>query len=361
MTSGRARLVHEQAIVIDGHSDILMPLADGLFRFHERVDVPTLDEWDGVAQGATHDQATPFTLSPYAMHFQCMGQYDIPRLRAGGVTAQVIAIFIADEYGATPLQRALNMARVFHREIEANPEQVLLATAADDIRRAKAEDKTALILSFEGAEPLEQDPNLLDIFYRLGLRIVSLTHSRRNHFADGTQLGVQVGGLTRLGQELIGKMNALGIVIDLAHLGDVGFWEILELSSAPVILSHSNVLRGNNPEYKAPLLDINPATGSSKLQALAANGGVVGVIFWSQPDIDAIADDIAAIIDQVGDDHVGLGSDFFSLEYAPAGLEDISKLPRLTEKLLQRGHSDATILKILGGNMMRVFDAVLKD
>ena len=360
MTGARAKEIHERAIVIDGHSDILAPLADGLFRFHQRIEVPTLDQWDGVALRPTHDQATPYQLSPYAMSFQCMGQYDIPRLRQGGVTAQIMAIYIGDEYHATPLQRALEMARVFHREIEANPDQVLLATSADDVRRAKAENKTALILSFEGAEPLEQNPNLLDIFYRLGLRIVSLTHSRRNHFADGTQLGVRTGGLTRLGQELIGKMNEIGIVIDLAHLGDAGFWEILELSSAPVILSHSNVLRGNNPEYKAPLLAINPATGKSKLQALAAIVGVVGAIFWSQPDIDAIADDIAAIIDQVGDDHVGLGSDFFSLEYAPAGLEDISKLPRLTEKLLQRGHSDATVLKILGGNMMRIFDAVLK-
>lgn len=360
MTADRAKALHERAIVIDGHSDILIPLADGLFRFGERPDVPAPEQWDGVARGAIHDQATPFQLSPYAMTFQCLGQYDIPRLREGGVTAQVMAIFIGDEYGGAPLQRALDMARVFHREIDDNPDHVLLATSADDIRRAKAENKTALILSFEGVEPLELNPRLIEIFYRLGLRIVSLTHSRRNHFADGTQLGVRTGGLTRLGQELVTLMNELGIVIDLAHLADDGFWEILELSSAPVILSHTNVLRGNNPDYKVPLLAINPATGVSKLQALAANGGVAGAIFWSQPDLDAIVEDIEAMIEHVGDDHVGLGSDFFSLEYAPAGLEDISKLPRLTERLAQRGHSDATILKILGGNYMRVFDEVLK-
>ena len=360
MTAEQAKSLHERAIVIDGHSDVLMPLADGLFRFHERVEVPSLEAWDGAARGGTHDQATPFTLSPYAMTFQCMGQYDIPRLREGGVTCQTMAIFIADEYGGAPLQRALEMARAFHREIEANPDSLLLATRAADIRRAKAENKTALMLSFEGAEPLEQNPKLIEVFYRLGLRMVSLTHSRRNHFADGTQLGIRVGGLTRLGRQLIRLMNELGIVIDLAHLADPGIWEVLELSSAPVILSHTNVLGGNDPAYKAPLLEVNPATGRSKLQAIANTGGVVGAIFWNQPDIAAIADDIDAMIGQVGDDHVGLGSDFFSLEHAPAGLEDMSKLPRLTEELLKRGHSDATILKILGGNYMRVFDEVLK-
>jgi membrane dipeptidase len=289
-----------------------------------------------------------------------MGQYDIPRFREGGLTTQVMAIYVGDEYLATPTHRALDMVAAFYRELDDNPDTLLLATSAADIRRAKAENKTALLLSFEGAEPLERNLNLLDIFYRLGVRMISLTHSRRNFMADGTQLDINTGGLTRLGRETIRRMNDLGIVVDLAHLGDTGFWEILALSSQPVILSHSNILHNTNPAYKAPLTAIHPEYGTTKLKALADTGGVVGVIFWSQPDLDAVVDEIGAVIEHVGDDHVALGSDYYGLEYAPKGLEDISKLPALTERLMQRGYSDETILKLLGGNLMRVFDTVLE-
>jgi membrane dipeptidase len=154
-------------------------------------------------------------------------------------------------------------------------------------------------------------------------------------------------------------MNQRGIVIDLAHLSDPGIWEILELSEAPVILSHINV-RSGSPGYRAGLLEYNPERGTTKLKALAATGGLAGVIFWGQPDIDAVADEIEAAIQHAGDDYVALGSDFFSLEGAPRGLEDMSKLPALTERLLRRGYGDATISKILGGNLLRVFEQVLK-
>jgi membrane dipeptidase len=288
-----------------------------------------------------------------------MGQYDIPRFREGGVTAQVMAIYMGEEHLGAPLQRALDMAAVFHREIEANLDTLLLATTAADIRRAKAENKTALMLSFEGAEPLERNPNLIEIFYRLGLRMVSLTHSRRNALADGTQMHVQVGGLTDFGKAMIRRMNQLGIVIDLAHLADPGIWEILDLSEAPVILSHTNV-RAGSPGYKAGVLEVEPRRGKTKLQAIAEKGGLMGVIFWNQADIDTIIDELDAAIQHVGDDYVALGTDFFSLELAPRGLEDISKLSALTERLIQRGFSDETILKILGGNYLRVFEQILK-
>ena len=100
---------------------------------------------------------------------------------------------------------------------------------------------TYLLLSFEGGEPLGRNLTLLDVFYRLGLRMISLTHSRRNALADGAQLSIQTGGLTHLGRDLVRRLNELGIVIDLAHLSDAGVWEVLELSSAPVILSHTTV------------------------------------------------------------------------------------------------------------------------
>jgi membrane dipeptidase len=354
-----ARTLHHQAIIIDAHSDILNPLADGKCRLKDRMIVEPPDQWKGGAQVKVPVWATPYQLSAYATWFQCTGQYDIPRFREGGVTAQVMAIYIDDSSLSTPLERALDMIAVLYRELEENTDSLLLATSVQDIRRAKVEGKTAVLLSFEGGEPLGRNPNLLEIFYRLGVRMLSLTHSRRNFLADGTQMGVHTGGLTHMGRAVIRRMNALGMVIDLAHMADVGYWEILELSQAPVILSHARI-REVSSGYRAPLTELDPQRGISKLQALAAKGGVVGVIFWNQPDIEAIADDIESAIQHVGEDHVALGSDLYSLDRAPRGLEDISKLPALTELLIQRGYSDETILKILGGNLMRVFERVLK-
>jgi membrane dipeptidase len=303
--------------------------------------------------------ATPYQLSQYAMWYQCIGQYDIPRFRAGGVTAQVMAIFLRDELLDMALQHALDMVSAFHREIEDNPDTVMLATTVDDIRLAKTQKKTALMLSFEGAEPIGRDLNLLEIFYKLGLRMVSLTHSRRNLMADGTQMNTTVGGLTDLGREAVRRMNELGIVIDMAHLSDTSIWEVLELSTAPVIISHTNI-RSGTPGYRLGVTELEPKRNMSKLKAIADKGGMVGVIFWNQSDAETIADEIDAVIQHVGDDYVGLGTDFYSLEYVPKGLEDISRLPALTDVLVARGYSDSTILKILGENYLRVFEAVLK-
>jgi membrane dipeptidase len=349
--------LHRQSIVIDGHSDILSALADGRMRLKDRVAVEPPETWQGAPYIKMPPNFTPYEPSPYSFWYECMGQYDIPRWREGGVTAQAMAIFVGDDHLHRPLERALDMVAAFHREIEANPDTLLLATTAADIRRAKAEDKTALMLSLEGAEPLGRDLNLLDIFYRLGLRMISLTHSRRNFLADGTQLSIQTGGLTHLGRDLIHRMNELGMVIDLAHMNDTGVWEILELSKAPVIYSHTTV--AEMPGYKSGLTDLDPQRGTTKLKALAAQGGVACAIFVAQPDVAAVLNDIESMIQHVGDDHVGLGSDFVSLAHAPKGLEDISRLPALTDAMVQRDFSDDTIRKVLGGNLLRVFEQVL--
>jgi membrane dipeptidase len=353
----RARELHRRAVVIDGHSDILSTLADGRMRLRDRVEVEPPETWQGADYVKMPPNTTPYEPTPYSFWFECMGQYDIPRFREGGVTAQVMAIFIGHEHLHRSLERALDMVAAFHREIEANPDALRPATTAGDIRRAKANNQTALLLSLEGAEPLGENLGLLDVFYRLGLRMVSLTHSRRNAWADGTQFDVHTGGLTYLGRALIRRMNELGIVIDLAHLSDAGVWEVLEHAQAPVIYSHTTVAA--MPGYKTGLTDLDPQRGTTKLKALADQGGVAGVIFVEQPDVAAVVDDVEALIDHVGDDHVGLGSDFVSLAHAPKGLEDISKLPAVTDEMVQRGWSDETILKVLGGNLLRVFEQVL--
>jgi membrane dipeptidase len=354
-----AQELHRQAIVIDGHSDILSSLADGRMHLKDRVEVEPPETWQGAKFTKMPPNPTPNKPSPYSMWYMAMGQYDIPRWREGGVTAQVMAMFIEEEHLHRSLERSLDMVATFHREIESNPDTLLHATSAADIRRAKLEDKTALMLSFEGGEPLGKDLNLLEIFYRLGLRMMSLTHSRRNALADGTQLNIQTGGLTYLGRELIQRMNKMGIIVDLSHLSDAGVWEVLELSTAPVIYSHTTV--GTMPGYKSALTDIDPVHGTSKLKAVAETGGVAGAIFVAQPDVSSVVDDIETMLQHVGDDHVSIGSDFVSLAHAPKDMQDISKLSRITEELVKRGYADETITKILGGNLLRVFEAVLGD
>ena len=358
MTDSQAVALHRRAIVIDGHSDILIPVADGLCHLGKRASIPEPDEWSGLPGFQAATRPTPYQLSDYATWFGCAGQYDVPTFQQGGVTAQVVAIYIADSYLNRPVERALSLISALHREIASNPDQLLLVRTHADIEMAKAAAKTGLILSFEGAEPLGSTLEYLEAYYALGLRLVGLSHSRRNLWADGTQVDTQTGGLTSQGRALVKRLNQLGIVIDLAHLSDNGFWEVLELSTAPPIVSHTSFTQYYHG-YRAPWTEPSAATGTSKLRALAAQGGVVGIIFWGQPDIKSVVDDILRALDHAGDDHVGLGSDLFSREQAPAGLADIGALPRLTEALLRRGLRDDSVLKILGQNWLRVFREVI--
>ena len=235
-----------------------------------------------------------------------------------------------------------------------------LITSVEDIRRVKQQGITGGFLTFEGFEPLESDLKLLDVFYDLGLRMASLTHSRRNFFADGTQMGVKTGGLSKPGQDAVRRMNELGIVIDLAHLNQAGCWEVLERSEAPVVLSHTSP-RKYFPENarESPLYpDIVDDRSRALLDAIAANGGVVGIIAYNQPDLDAFVDDVEYVIRAVGADHVALGTDFFGIERAPLGFQTMAELPNLTAKLVERGHSDEVIRKVLGENYLRVFSKV---
>jgi len=248
-----------------------------------------------------------------------------------------------------------------HREVEEN-EDLELVTAVADIHRVKRTGKCGCILALEGLEPLGVELRFLDLFHKLGLRMASLTHSRRNFFADGAQQDVQTGGLTRLGREAVKRLNELGIVIDLGHLNQAGFWEVLEISQSPVVFSHISPSKffpldaGESHRYAG--LDLSH--GRERLEAIARNGGVVGVIFYAQDDLDEVVADIEYLIDTIGPDHAGLGSDLYGVEKAPKGLEDISKVSAITERLVHRGHTDEVILKVLSGNYMRVFEQVWK-
>lgn len=355
----RARALHERAIIIDGHSDILMAVADNKMRLGTRVELPSHEGWQAPLGWADTEETQLYNFSPHTAYFQTMGHYDIPRFREGGLTSQGMAIFIDSAHLDRALHRTLEMIYWLRREAKENSDFALVRTVAD-LERVKAQGITSGFLTFEGFESLESDLKLLDVFYDLGLRMASMTHSRRNFFADGTQMGVRSGGLSKPGQQAVARMNELGIVIDLAHLNVPGCWEVIERSESPVILSHTSPSKyfPDDPTHSALYPDIVTDRSRPLLDAIANSGGLVGIIAYSQPDLAAYIDDIDYVVRAVGVDHVGLGTDFFGIERAPAGFETMADLPNLTLGLVERGYSDADILKILGGNYMRVFQQV---
>ena len=358
--AARAAELHKRAIVIDCHSDILMPIADGFVRLGKRVAAPDPGKWRPpfeMACGGPGDDA----YWPRVANFGTIGQYSLPQFLAGGLTAQVCAVFIRDQELHFALRRCMEMIWWFHREVEEN-DRFGLVTTAGDIRRMKRQGKCGGILALEGAEVLGQDVKLLDLFYKLGVRMAGLAHNRRNMFSDGTQHGLRTGGLTSLGKRAIARMNELGIVVDVGHLDALGFWEAIETSKAPVVLSHRSPRKffPLRPEDSPFHLAYDLSRGRERLEALAKNGGVFGVFFLGAKDVDDVVADIEYVVDLVGPDHVGLGSDLYGLHKAPRGLEDMSKVPAITRRLVRRGHSDEDILKILGGNFMRVFEKVWK-
>jgi membrane dipeptidase len=350
----RVQAIQEQAIIIDGHSDILMAVAEGRMRLGDRFPLPDPNDWEAPLGWRPLVEATMYGFTDHTAYFQTMGHYDLPRLREGGVTVQTLAIYLDSANLDRALHHSLRMVACLEREYDENPDFAPV-TSVDDIRRSKQEGKIGGLLAFEGFEPLGSDLDLLTVFYKLGLRMASLTHNRRNYFADGTQPGVKTTGLTAAGRDAVRRMNELGIVIDLAHLAPQGCWEVLELSEAPVILSHARPRRAFRGD---PTANGGGDDAKKLVEAIAATGGLVGIIAWSQPDLAALLDDIETIIDLVGPDHVGLGSDFFGLEAAPKGFAGMHELPNVTRGLVERGHSNEVIGKILGGNYLRVFEQV---
>jgi membrane dipeptidase len=323
--SPNALELHRESIVFDGHCDVLMSVLAGERQLKER---------------------------------SRQGHLDLPRLREGGVTAQVFAIFDYWEKleNGKATAQALRMLDAFYLEMDANFDSLILATAAADVERAKREGKVAAILGLEGAEPLAGDLRLLRTFHRLGVRNIGLTWNYRNQAADG--IGVTgPHGLTDFGQALVREMNRLGIMVDIAHLAPPGVADVLALSTQPVIASHSGA-------YALQAHRRNLTDG--QLEGIARNGGVVGVTFVpgflnADPEkahISQVLDHIDYIARTVGVDYVGLGSDFDGYKGVTHGLEDVTCLPQITAGLLERGHAPPEVRKILGGNYLRVFRQV---
>ncbi|PIQ27642.1 dipeptidase [bacterium (Candidatus Blackallbacteria) CG17_big_fil_post_rev_8_21_14_2_50_48_46] len=286
---------------------------------------------------------------------------DYPRMRQAGLRLQIFSIFTmpyeAGHYGAV---RSLQMMQVFREDIRKHPAHFALIENKKDLQAVEnGPDKLYGLFSMEGASPLCGDLKMLEVFYRQGLRAIGLTWNHRNELADGLGVGSNYG-LTPFGRDVIKRMNELGMVVDLAHINEAGFWEALELSKDPIIVSHANA---------KSLCGHRRNMNDEQLKAIQAQNGFVGLCFApsflnNAPEKASLEDAIRHIdylCEQMGPDHVAFGSDYDGIENVPQGLEDVSCFPNLLTRLRQLGYKEEDISKMAFGNVLRVYRTVLKD
>ncbi len=373
--------LHHNSMVIDSHSDTTSRILD------EGFDIGQLSD---------------------------TGHMDLPRIRQGGLDCQIYSIYVAASYFGNEnlsskealresqpnasARRAMDMMDGFYRSINKYPEQMRACFSVADIEKASAEQKHAALMGIEGGHAIEGDLGLLRMFYRLGIRYMTLTHTNHNHFADSSApIEARWNGLNQLGVKVVKEMNRLGMLVDVSHVSDACFYQSLKVSKAPVILSHSSVRS----------ICAHPRNVTDDmLKALAKNDGVIMINYNcgfidgdygsrsighqyklssrerrlakmfpekgpryetglaaflelnpapKPPGIEVLIDHIVHALQVAGADHVGLGSDFDGVDCVPKGLEDVSHLPKITYHLLQRGIAEETVRKVLGENFLRVF------
>jgi membrane dipeptidase len=354
--------VQRSAILIDTHNDVTSDTVDGL-EFGKR---------------------------------RATGHTDLERLLEGGVGATFFAAFVDGHYVKTnqSAHRTLEMIdTVRHDIVDRYPDRVRLALTASDIEAAHRDGKFAALIGIEGGHAIEDSLRLLRDYYALGVRYMTLTHVNTNNWADSSgdiddASVVHHNGLTPFGRDVVREMNRLGMMVDISHVADKTFWDVLDVSTAPPFASHSSSRAVSN---------IARNMTDEMIVALAKKGGVVdvnfGCEFVSQKSADAgmpfmkrittapseaernavleeykkvmvraTLDDAVAHIDHIvkiaGIGAVGIGSDFDGVGCTPIGLDDVSKYPNLTRALLERGYPAGDIRKIYGGNVLRVMRAV---
>ncbi len=329
--------LHNQTLVVDTHCDTLKCLLPQFTR-------PRNSMWQDRSNVGFGTRSK-------------LGHIDLPRLKEGGVDCQVFAISSErDPTPAYPLRTAMEMIDAFYTECEKYPKLVQPVSSYAEIIQANEDGKIAAMLSIEGADVLEGRLSMLRIYHRLGVRMVGLVHSLRNLLADGVADNRTKGGLSQFGVEVVGELNRLGMIVDVSHLSDAGFWDVMEASKDPVVASHSNS-RAVCPHPRNMTDDM--------IRALAEHGGVMGMNFANafvhetNPSVETLVDHIDHIVDLVGPEHVGIGSDFDGIPSTPRGLEDASKMPALTEELVKREYSEDYIHLILGGNHLRLVKQVV--
>jgi membrane dipeptidase len=376
--AARAKKLHTEAIVVDTHLDAPDQLAG---------------KWADVAtRGATD-------------HF------DIPRAKEGGLTAPFFSIYVAASYadhGAA--RRALELIDLTHRVVDGHPADLVLADSAAGIRAAKKAGKIAILMGIEGGHAIEDSLGVLREMYRAGVRYMTLTHTNTNHWADSSgpfyepdfdpKKSAVHDGLSDFGKDVVKDMNRIGMIVDISHVSDATIRDVLAVSRAPVMASHSScraianmprnltddqikqiaakggvvminfgsgfldqksydqfaaMLAKVKPEYlrlKATYAK-DPAKLRSEMQALKNKQDKPARAVWTK-----VVDHIEHVMTVGGEDAVGIGADYDGIDDVPDGLEDVSFLPRISEELLRRGHSEAQVKKVLGENFLAFFARV---
>ena len=323
----RARALHKQVPLIDGHNDYPWALRE----HNVERDITKLDI--RVPQPKIHT--------------------DIPRLRSGGVGGQFWSVYVpATMQGQAAVRATLEQIDVVHRMMRKYPDTFELALTAADVERIFKAGRIASLIGMEGGHSIDNSLATLRMFHGLGARYMTLTHGTNIPWADSGTDMPKVGGLSKFGEEVVREMNRLGMLVDLSHTSPGAMEDAIRVSEAPVIFSHSNARALREHGRNVP---------DNVLKILQKNGGIVMVTFvpgflTAEPSakIANVADHMDHIRKVAGPDHVGIGGDFDGVTTLPAGLEDVSKYPALTAELLRRGWTEDDVRKALGLNILRV-------
>jgi len=315
------------------------------------------------------------------------GHVDIPRMREGGIGATFFAVWINETHDeAAAFRHAVRGVDVIRRTVDKHSGDLALAVNASDIERAHAGGKVAVLISIEGGRAIADDLACLRALHALGVRSITLAWYRATNWCDSHN-DSRHGGLTPFGRDVVREMNGLGMLVDISHVSDATFWDVLETSEKPVFASHSCC---------RALCEHTRNMTDEMVRALAEKDGVMNVTFvsgfvsgpptsefkppvlppremlrdpfdyiaWPAPEpgppFSALMAQFNHAIAVAGPDHVGIGSDYDGIVQAVQEVEDISKLPRLTEGLLESGHSEDTVRKVLGANNLRLFRETLR-
>lgn len=340
-----AKALHERLAIADMHSDTLMwnrSLLDRAKRGH--MDLPRLREGNVALQ-----VFSSVSKSPAGQNYDSNGD------DSDNITLLAIAQLQPPRTWLSLLERSRYHAAKLREDAANSDGELRVITTRGQLRqlladRATGAEVTGALFSVEGLHNLEGKLENLDALYADGMRMAGLTHFFDNEVA-GSMHGVDKGGLTELGRAAVTRMQQLGIVVDLAHASKQAVDEVLAMATAPVVVSHGGV---------QATCEVNRNLSDAQIRAVAATGGVIGIGYWDgavcTPHVGAVVDAIEHVIEVGGIDSVGLGSDF---DGATTVGWDASRLAVITQELLARGHSEADIAAIMGGNMLRVLGEVL--
>jgi len=363
-----ARSLHFSSIVVDTHVDTTQRL------FWEHFDLGTRSS---------------------------TGQIDLPRMRAGGLGAVFFSIWMPGTLtGPAAVERALDLIDAVREQVARHSNNLVLALTTEDVRRAHAAGKIAILMGLEGGHMIHNDLGVLRQFYALGVRYMTLTHTVNTDWADSSGDRPVHNGLTPFGRNVVREMNRLGMLVDISHVSDKTFWDALETSQAPLIASHSScralcaaprnmsddmiralgqhggVIQINfhvgflSEAYRQAAQKIASEMREATERAEAACGSDLACQIYADARVseeltragklppvswETILDHIDHAVKVAGVDHVGLGSDMDGA-VMPVGMEDCTHLPQITAGLLRRGYSPEAIRKILGGNLLRVME-----